>query len=445
MENELLGSDSHTFDLKPAAGFGYNFRKWFNICIACFSYMFVYFHRFTTAVLATDMARDLNVPKAKLGIFTSMYFWPYGILQPFIGIISDVLETGYVIAFSNLLSATGSLICGLSSSFGLCCFGRFLVGFGCSGIFVSTTKIGANWFSPAGYRLFSGFLIGLGGCGSLLSQAPLAALGAAIGWRWCLKGVAILSILACILSILFVRGHPKTLGYYSDIQLPEKVNFRATMIQLLHNFEAVAKNAEFWFLEFFMFLGPGIFMDVSAMWSISFLEDVLKYSSKKASFVQMTLSISIVIGSPSLPLIAEKAHISRKKILIVFVTLSLISSVILIFATENLSIYILIVCYFFFSVGASSSQGTLLAMFKELGSIELSGTFVGCGNLGPFIGGAILQTISSEIIRTYGNLKHYPKESYQIGLWGLTAVCLVLGLLSLILVREPKPQTSYHK
>ncbi|KAH0795240.1 major facilitator superfamily transporter [Histomonas meleagridis] len=435
MESELL-LHSYESNLKPPEGFMYNFRKWLSIVIAGISYIFVYFHRFTTAVLADDMAKDLGVPKTSLGILSSMYFWPYGLLQPFIGSFSDIIEPGVMIGLSNILSAVGSFLCGFSSSLWLACIGRFLVGFGCSGIFVPTTKIASNWFSAKAFRIFSGSLIAIGGCGSILSQTPLSLLGHIIGWRWCLIGVSIISVAAAILSFIFVRGHPRKLGYDSPIPLQENVHFKSSIIQLFRNLKQVLVNADFWILQIFMFLGPGVFMDASAMWGIPYLQDVYGYTSSQASFIAMTLSVSIIIGSPTLPMLGEK--FGRKVVITIAAVLALISSLVLTFGSNKLPIIAIIVCFLFFGIGATASQGVVLAIFKEYCDISLSGTFVGCGNTGPFVGGAIFQTISSELIKTYGSYKHYPFEAYQMGMWGLASVCLLVGIVSLLCSREPK-------
>ena len=421
----------------PPEGARYQFRKWFSIFIAGFSYIFVYFHRFATAVLADQMAKDLNVPKTALGIFTSMYFWPYGLLQPFIGSLADMFEPGYMIGISNLISAGGTLIVGFSKTLVVGCVGRFLVGLGCSGIFVPTNKIGANWFTEHQYRYFSGALIGLGGVGSLLSQTPLSIVGHKIGWRVCLISCGICSCVIGVFSFLFVRGHPGTFGYYSYSGLPRKVPFKNICKQLFKNMNVMVKMGDFWMLAFFMFFAPGIFMDVSAMWGVPYLQDVFGYDSNKASLVQMTLSISIISFSPLMSVIAEKVG-SRKWTLFVFDVLSLISTLAMTLTGKKLPIYGIIICYFFFGVGSSACQGTALSLFKEFADISLSATLVGGGNTGPFIGGAILQTISSEIIRTYGDHTHYPVAAYAYGLWGFASLMLFLAGFCLLFVREPK-------
>lgn len=433
------GYSEITGDLKSPEGAEYQLRKWLGIFLAGFSYIFVYFHRFATAVLADSMAKDLGVQKTALGIFTSMYFWPYGLMQPFIGSLADVVEPGYMIAIANIVSAVGTLIVGFSSNLAIGCVGRFLVGLGCSGIFVPTNKIGANWFTPTQYRYYSGALIGLGGIGSLLSQTPLSLLGHAIGWRICLIGCAICSIIIAVFAFFFVRGHPSTVGFMSSVPPPTRVETKQLFSLLFSNMKKMVKMGDFWMLALFMFFAPGFFMDVSALWGVPYLQDVFGYSASTASLVQMSLSISIITFSPLMSVIAEKVG-SSKWTLFVFDILSMIACLVLTFTKDTLPMAAVIACYFVFGVGSSACQGTALSLFKEFTDISMAATLVGGGNTGPFIGGAIFQTMSSEIIGTSGDHVHYPPDAYAYGLWGMGAVIMALAAFTLLFVREPKRQ-----
>jgi sugar phosphate permease len=91
---------------RPSSGASYQFRKWLSVSLSAFSYIFVYLHRCSTAVLAESMAKDFNVDKAKLGIFTSMYFWPYALMQPIVGSLGDIMEPGYLIGLADLVSGS---------------------------------------------------------------------------------------------------------------------------------------------------------------------------------------------------------------------------------------------------------------------------------------------------------------------------------------------------
>jgi len=417
--------------------FKYNFWKWLSVFISFFAYIFCHFHKFSTAALSGQIADEFKVTKDKLGFFTSMYFWPYGLEQPFIGALADLVEPGVLIGVSSLLSGIGSLICGFATSLSQCSFGRLLVGIGCGGVFVPTTKIGANWFSAHAYRYFAGSMIGLGGAGSLLAQTPLAYFGSIFGWRWCLKGVAIMGIVLGILSIIFVRGHPAKRGFVSDIPLIPIPPMKNLFKQLFTNIKSCLYIPDFWLLNGFMYFSPGVFMNLSSLWGVPYLQDLFKIDEKAASNIQMALSFSIIIGSPLLPVIAEKVN-SRKKTLIVFNMIAVACCIILALFSQYLGRYTVALLFFFFGVGSNAGQGIALAMYKEFADHSLAATIVGCGNTGPFIGGALAQVYSSALIGSYPHTHSFPPEAYRVGLWFFSAACCTFGCFSLLFIQDRK-------
>ena len=96
----------------------------------------------------------------------------------------------------------------------------------------------------------------------------------------------------------------------------------------------------------------------------------------------------------------------------------------------------MIILLFLFGFGATSSQGILMGFFKELSSSSIEGTLLGCGNAFGFIGGALLQNISSGIVGTYGHFANapYPRESIIVGLWVVTSVSLFVMCYSILFV-----------
>lgn len=428
-------SEQNPNELHPVR---YQTRKWLSVIIGMASYIFVYFHRFSTAVLADEMYKDFNVPESQIGILASMYFWPYGLIQPFIGSLADIIEPGYMIGFANICSSIGTLIISFSKSLTVACFGRFFVGLGCAAIFVPTNKIGVNWFTAKQFRFFAGAMIGLGGCGSLLSQTPLSLLGKKIGWRMCLQGTSIIGTFLGICAFIWVKGHPATLGFVGHSPLLPTPNLKNIFIQLFKNLFVMIKILNFWLLSLFMFFAPGVLMVLSSLWGVPYLKDVHNCSPEMASFVQMAISLSLIVGSPTMPIIAELTK-SRKWTLFAFCGLATAGCVYLALAGDSTPIWAVAVLYFVIGYGASSCQGTALPLFKEFGDERLAATLVGGGNTGPFIGGGILQIVSSSIIGTYDHPNDvYPVKAYEIGLWGLSAVCCFLSMICLIFIKEPK-------
>jgi sugar phosphate permease len=404
----------------------YTIRKWSIIIVGCLCYIVGYFHRFTPAVLANMIAPDFNVPVSDLGVFSSMYFWSYGILQPFVGSLADVIEPGYTIGFSTILAAIGSFICGISKTLFVCSIGRLIVGIGCSSIYVSLNKIAANWFSPKAFRIFVGASIGVGGCGSILSQSPLEMLGSVIGWRNCFFVVSAVGVVFGILSLIFVRSHPSMYGFEYHTSKPVSRPLGESIKQIFRNIARIMKIHEFWLLASTMVFGPAMYMDVSGMWGVPYLTDVLGYSNSTASKIQMSLSLAIIIGSPLVPIIGEVVG-NRKLTIISFAVISLGTTFVFIFV-RKIGLFMIFILFFFFGFGAAATQGVLMGYLKELGDSSTEGTLLGCGNAFCFIAGAIFQNFTAAIINTYDHKigEKLPPESIILGLWVIAAISLCM-------------------
>ncbi|OHS95181.1 major facilitator superfamily transporter [Tritrichomonas foetus] len=424
---------SHDLDYLQYHVKEFQIRKWVNIILCSLSYLFSYFHRNTTAVLADDMANAFHVKKTAIGIFASLFFWTYGLMQPIVGSLADAIEPGFIIAISNLITTIGSFIISSSTNLETACVGRFLLGIGCSAIFVCTTKVGANWFTDSGYRLFTGSLIGIGSIGAILSQAPLQAIGKILGWRNVMKLIGLISFVLGFLSALFVRGHPLDIGFVGEKPVFPKKNKKKASI--CTNLYIMVTNTNFWILEIFMFCCPGVFIDIASLWGIPYLVDVLGFSKETASKAAMSLSLSIVIGSPVIPAIAEKTN-ARKKTMVVFAIISTACCFAMIFIGHYLSFYEIVVIYFVIGWGLSASQGIALSLFKDYASPSMAATMTGGGNTGPAVGGALIQMLTSFIIQIWPGSDVYPLAAYKVGLWGTGFVVSLIGTASLCFAAE---------
>jgi MFS family permease len=159
-------------------------------------------------------------------------------------------------------------------------------------------------------------------------------------------------------------------------------------------------------------------MDLSAMWVVPFIEDVCGVSADLASVVAMSLSIAATIGAPTMPILAEKVG-ARKRTMIVAFSIGTLSCLVMTLFGHMFNVWIVAVFYFVIRIGIYVPQGVALPMFKEYGDAGMTGTLVGAGNAGPFIGSGVLQIVSSALFGSFGTHQHYPFRAYQIGLWAL--------------------------
>ncbi|MBN2552889.1 MAG: MFS transporter, partial [Spirochaetales bacterium] len=184
------------------------------VCIAIFlSYLLVYFHRVSPAVLALDMQRAFRIEGALLGMLGSAYFYPYALMQLPVGVLVDSWGARKTVSSFLLLAAAGSLLMGLTENIAVAIAGRLLIGVGVSAVFVSNFKLLSEWFEPKRMAMLGGLFMMVGGIGVFTASIPLAVLSNTLGWNWTLICVGILSVLMSALVFLVVRDRPSEKGW----------------------------------------------------------------------------------------------------------------------------------------------------------------------------------------------------------------------------------------
>src|SRR5215813_10026901 len=129
-------------------------------------YIVSQFLRNSVGVIAPNLAADLGLSPAEIGLLSSIFF----------------------LAFA---ASPGVLI-----------FGRALQGLGTAGSFVASLAVYARRFPPDRFATLAGLQAGIGTLGALLATAPLAFSTAAGGCRGSLGVVAAVTLLSGMIAVV---------------------------------------------------------------------------------------------------------------------------------------------------------------------------------------------------------------------------------------------------
>lgn len=454
----LLTSVTDGYAKKSNDTTGFKIRRITIFIIIVLCDVIVYFQRSCSTVLADDMAKSYGVDPSKIGIFSSLFYYPYSILQPFSGLLADVVEPSYLISGSTILAAIGAFICGISKNLFVGYIGRFIVGIGSALVYCPANRIQMNWFPLKDYAKVSGVFLFVAGCGALFAQAPLALLAEAIGWRWCFY---IISISACILSILtllFVRGNPVSYGYYPVNELLAEDTSRWSISQKWHklvsNFKSVLSFPSFWYLGFFAFFSNGMFYNISGSWGCTYLMDTFGYTKVKSSYLLIALSIGTNVGSLFLPYIHDLMR-SKKLNCIIWTVIGIISCLPFIFLSggnesdsnssikrPSLEVLSISILFFILSVATAALWVSYYPMLTEYYHPEAAATAAGWLNGFCFFSSPAFMPFTGMILKHYGFVQgstmKYKTIGYIYGLWVFSAGCLVVSLIFIFLAKDPK-------
>lgn len=401
--------------------------------VISFAYIMVYFHRTCPAVIALDIQQYFDASGTLVGVLSSAYFYPYALMQLPTGLLVDSWGPRKTVSVFFALAAFGSAMMGLSSVLGMAIFGRILVGFGVSTVFVSNFKLLAEWFEPRKFTIMGGIFMAMGGVGILISTAPLAVVSDRIGWRMTFVVVGMISLIVAGFVYGIVSDSPSVKDWM-PISSPLLDRSSTGKGRLFQGLKAVLTQKDFWPIALWAFFVTGIFFALAGLWGGPYLMHVYRLSKASAGGVLSMSAIGLVIGSPFLGFMANL--IGRKLVLIgCNLALIMISFIFFLFI-DTLPHAMLYILFFCLGLSSAAMAPVLIAYTKELFPLEIAGTSVGVVNLFPFFGGATFQIVFGAIL-SQGSMADgfYSSAMYQ----NMFLVCLLSAVLSVgiaLLFRE---------
>ncbi|MFN3384048.1 MAG: MFS transporter [Archaeoglobaceae archaeon] len=392
---------------------GLRSSKWLIFAILASIYFFVYFHRTSPAVMANDLMLEFSVSALAIGILSSLYFYPYAVLQIPVGVLSDVKGAKKVVVSFTLLTLIGIVLFVTATNFEIAVLSRLLIGIGVSGVYIPTVKIMSQWFRANEFATAMGILFAIGNLGAIFSSYPLAVSIESFGWRISFAIFGAITAALLLLCLFFVKDAPPEF---------KKENLKREDFKLLF-------NLTLWLLATSAMLRYGIVMGFQGLWGGPFLIDVANLSKVLAGTVLMLFAIGAIIGAPLLGRISDELGL-RKALMIVSGIGFTIFWLPLTLYPEKLGIVELSIISFM--LGFFSSAGPIAyTMVKEQFPLRMTGLAVSFINVFPFVGAGIFQTIMGYLMDSVGKLgEKYPVEAYKLSF----EFCLVASVVSLILL-----------
>lgn len=345
-------------------------------------YLFAFYQRVAPAVMTDQLMAEFAIGGAALGNLSAFYFYAYVAMQIPTGVMADRWGPRRVLAVGSGIAALGSLLFAFAPSFGWAGFGRLLVGASVAVAFVSTLKLASHWFPPQKYALASGMALFFGVTGGVMAGVPLRLLVESFGWRMVMGSAGAFAALLCIAIWLLVRDDPAerdftsyhqgSAGHHAPILtgLVETLSYRNTWLLML---------APIGF--------SGAVLTFGGLWGVPWLRQVHGLDPKAAAAVTSTLLAAWALGGPLLGSWSQR--LGRRKPLYLAsgaVACAGWAAVIFLPLPLWLMIPLLVVIGF-----ASGNIIIGFAWTKESLPLRLMGTASGVVNMGPLLGGVLLQ------------------------------------------------------
>ena len=259
------------------------------------AYVLSYFYGSANAVISSDLARELSLGAADLGLMTSLFYATFAAAQLPLGAALDRFGPRATVPALMLLAAAGSIVFASAQSFAVLAAGRALMGAGMAAVLMGSFKAFSLWFPPGRFAAVAGLVMGIGAAGGLLSATPLAYASELFGWRsvffW---GAA--AVTASAASIfLFTRNAPPGVG------LP-----RVEEAENSEGFLAVFADVRFWRIAPLSFFAVGGLLGVQGLWAGPYLFDVVGLSKVPAGNVLLFMGVGAAAGAAVSGLLAGR-------------------------------------------------------------------------------------------------------------------------------------------
>ncbi|WP_368935264.1 nitrate/nitrite transporter [Alcaligenes faecalis] len=250
-------------------------RWWWAIAIA---YAFAMLQRMAPASLAPVLASRYQLDWTYVGLFSSVYFIVYLMLQIPAGIVTDRLGPRSVLGWSLTCSAFGSLLLAFAPTYTLCLVGRAITALGDALVYSALIKATATHFPKKRFALMMSMAQMAGYTGTALASVPLLFVATNYGLS---ATYVMCSVALCVLLTMVVSLMPNS----SSVAPTKKVHMSVQQVLVACAPTLVA------FVAYYV-----AYMIVFASWGSVFLTTGFMLKSYTASSVIFAGVLGLVAG-----------------------------------------------------------------------------------------------------------------------------------------------------
>ena len=348
------------------------------------------FYRTSTAVIAPDLRRDLQLTPEALGILTGAFFIAFACNQVPAGMLIDRYGPRSTISMLLFVALAGAAAFASASSFEVMVLARVLMGLGCSGIMMAAFIVCSRWFAARNFTLLISVLLAISNAGVLLATAPMASAVDAIGWRGTFWVTAVITVLAAATVYLRVRDAPPGHAYHE--------RRRESLREMLQGIIEVFTNRQLPFVLAITFVSYGTLVTVLALWGAPYLVDVHKLDRTEAGNILFIMVLAAIVGNVVYGVL-ERLLNSRKRLILAGGSASAVTLALLA-ALPRPSFWVAATLLTLFS-GFTAFSAVIIAHGRSLFADHLVGRGMTTANIFTMLGAGALQVITGMVAGAY--------------------------------------------
>jgi predicted MFS family arabinose efflux permease len=247
------------------------------------AYFLSYLFRVVNAVIAPDLAAELQIGPADLGLLTSAYFISFAAFQLPLGLLLDRFGPRRIAAGLMLFAAAGAFAFAVAGGLAGLSLGRALIGLGVSSGYMAAIKAYTLWFPAHQWPRINGLHLAAGGVGALAATVPVELALGYTDWR----GVfVLLAAASAVVAALIFWGVPEKRQAVAVTRLGEQ----------LRGIGQVFTSALFWRVTPLAVVSQVAFMAVYGLWSGPWLRDMAGLNRTEIAVVLFWTSAAMTAG-----------------------------------------------------------------------------------------------------------------------------------------------------
>jgi predicted MFS family arabinose efflux permease len=257
------------------------------------AYFISYLFRVVNAVIAPNLAADLRIGPADLGLLTSAYFVAFAAFQLPLGILLDRFGPRRVEGALLVFAALGALVFGSAASLSGLSAGRALIGLGVSSGYMAAIKAYTLWFPQRLWPRINGLHLAAGGFGALTATLPVELALGVTGWRGVFMMLAVLSALVAAAIFFGVPERRRS----TDPERPAAT---------LRGIVAVFTSRLFWRVTPLTVASQVAFMSIHGLWCGPWLRDLAGMDRAGVAGVLFWTAAAMTAGYVAVGFVTER-------------------------------------------------------------------------------------------------------------------------------------------
>ena len=414
--------------------------RWVCLGLLFLTGLLAFFTRLAPAVTIPDLREAFVLNAAELALLTSLYLWPFALMQPLAGVLTDAFGPRRTVTGFLIVAAAGQMLFAYAPTFPVALTGRALTGLGASVLYVGAAKIMAQWFRGSEFGTLTGAWTSVANLGGLTAAGPLMALVTLAGWRLSFGGVGLIMLATAGLVYMFVRNSPSELGLPSldDIDGVASPHMASQSLPLGQAVLVVIRERNTWLLGGYAFLLFGTMTMMQGLWAVPYLMDAYDRTQQQAANALTLWAIGLIVGCTLWGYVADKIVGSRKAVVLAGAVAYGVLWLALAIYPGGLPFVVVLIAMFWGGFFASTWIPSY-ALLKDSVPSKVVATAMGMLNLFFWLGGAVYQQVSGVIVAGFPKLNgQTPVSAYQAVFW----FCLGSVGLSIILVAVTREDSA---